>query len=276
MNGPNNFHCPLCGSGSVEEIECIRSKPEGETEFNIPPDKYLRRMARCTACGVFINRHSLIPQDFYSGKYNAETYKDKLRSTFQRIMSLPREMSDNKQRVVRVHKFLAGHGRIPTATRILDIGSGLCVFLAEMKKLGYHCTCIDPDQSSVEHAIENAKVDDAFTGSVENFSSHKKFDVVTLNKVLEHVENPLGMLLKAKELLEKEGHVYLELPDADGALKLGGIIDREEFYIEHLTVFNPKSMAVLIEKAGLNICEIKQIVEPSGKATIYSLADNLK
>ena len=35
---------------------------------------------------------------------------------------------------------------------VLDIGSGLCVFLAELKKYCKSVTCIDPSANAINHA----------------------------------------------------------------------------------------------------------------------------
>ena len=74
----------------------------------------------------------------------------------------------------------------------------------------------------------------------------------------------------AKKLLNNRGVIYLELPDGDTALKYGDIINREEFYIEHHTVFNENSARLLAQKAGLKVLEIKSVHEPSDKYTLYA------
>ena len=64
--------------------------------------------------------------------------------------------------------------------------------------------------------------------------------------------------------------IYLELPDAEGALNANGFIDREEFYLEHYTIFTRDSLSYLIENAGFKSHIIKRIYEPSDKYTLYS------
>ena len=59
-------------------------------------------------------------------------------------MSLPYKKSDNKQRVDRINKYFITNSKFKKDLKVLDIGSGLCVFLAELKKYFNDLTCIDP------------------------------------------------------------------------------------------------------------------------------------
>jgi 2-polyprenyl-3-methyl-5-hydroxy-6-metoxy-1,4-benzoquinol methylase len=252
------------------KVADIRTKPVLETDFKIPANKYYREILQCNNCGVFLNNHKLISEGFYESAYNENTYKRRLASSFQKITALPIEQSDNKQRCSRIHAFLNSKGYVPGKTRILDVGSGLCVFLAEMKKYGYFCACLDPDAVAVAHSIEKAEVDAAFSGTLFDFNARDGFDLITLNKVLEHLPNPIETLLRAKNFLKSDGIIYIELPDGDIALRQGEISSRQEFFIEHLAIYNPKSMQKLLEITGLKVIKMEQIIEPSGKATIYS------
>ncbi len=45
--------------------------------------------------------------------------------------------------------------------------------------------------------------------------SRATFDIISFQNVLEHVENPLEMLLKSKELLAEDGHILIFTPVSD-------------------------------------------------------------
>ena len=40
----------------------------------------------------------------------------------------------------------------------------------------------------------------------------KKFDLISFNKVLEHVKNPIMLLKSSKRFLNENGIVYIEVP----------------------------------------------------------------
>ena len=66
------------------------------------------------------------------------------------------------------------------------------------------------------------------------------------------------------------GIIYIEVPDTTAQKKEKS----EEFYIEHLHIFSKKSLSLLLKKTNLKTITINQIVEPSGKFTVYAFAKN--
>ena len=267
--------CMLCGGNELRLMVAIDERPEGETDFGIAASEYHREVVKCGACGLYMNRHAFPMTHLYNKNYNEATYSSNLKSTFDFIMALPERKSDNRQRVARVADFLRRSGLEPTETRLLDVGSGLCVFLAAMKRRGFYCECIDPDPLAVAHAQACAGVDRATACDFADFDSSDAFHMLSFNKVLEHVEDPVAMLAHAKSSLTDDGHVYLELPDGELAEEGGGIVDREEFYVEHYTVFTPTSLRALARQAGFDVVEAGRVHEPSDKYTLYGFLSAL-
>lgn len=265
--------CILCGELDARHCITIRKKPDCETDYGIPAQRYMRSVFQCNHCGVFLNDHCLLQGSFYQGDYNESTYAEGWGTRYEYIMSLPFEKSDNKQRVARIHAFLEMNARKPHQTNVLDIGSGLGVFSAEMLKYGYVAHVVDPDPKSVNHALGVVGVNKAWQGSVLEMDScvfEQKFDFISLNKVLEHVPNPLPALRSLHTLLADNGFAYVELPDGEAAAQSEEIAVRQEFCIEHLTVFGPVSMGWFVEEAGFKMLEMQRIHEPSGKFSIYA------
>lgn len=265
--------CLLCGSTKWRLLAELRVKPRWETDFGIPADSYYREILRCEICGVCISQHDMLPTDVYSQQYNKATYHNDLEKQFLRIMNLPEEKSDNKQRVARVLAFVNDHMGKQDRLKVLDVGSGLCVFLAEMKKHEFYCECLDPDPRATEHALANANVDKAVTCSFDGYQTDIVFDLITFNKVLEHVTNPVHMLNHARAFLGRKGVVYVELPDSEGALVNGSINEREEFYVEHHVIFDIRSTERLAASAGYSVLSIKQMHEPSDKYTVSAFLE---
>ena len=269
-------NCYLCESKKFRLLKKISQKPDNETEFDLCKDQYMRKIKICNFCSVYINDHSYDLDTIYSDQYNSNTYLNDIKTNFNRIQSLPFSRSDNKQRVDRIIKYFKKKGHIINNMKVLDIGSGLGVFPSEIKLHNVNVTCIDPSLVSIKHAKENIKVDQAIHGKFLELQIKEKFDLITLNKVLEHVQNPIKMLSKAAELLKLNGLIYIEVPDGDSALKNGDITSREEFFIEHYTIFNMDSLKYLVSKSNLKIKKIQSIHEPSDKYTIYSFLTSLR
>lgn len=270
---PPSRCCPICDGESLKPIYAYTKPPTKEVRFafSSSPD-YYREIWRCEGCGHFVSVHQMDMSSLYSGDYVTSNYADDdgLRNAFNELVNLPPEKSDNEGRVKCVVGFAASHfaGRSAKPS-ILDIGSGLCVFLNRMKTEGWDCTALDPDVRAAAHARDTVGIK-AIAGDFMKMGVNGHFDVVALNKVLEHVPDPVVMLVKAVELLLPSGFVYLEVPDGDEAAREGR--DREEFAIDHLHVFSPRSVMLLVERAGLRVAVAERVREPSTKVTLRVLA----
>lgn len=256
--------CPFDGTTELERLFEYDEPPEGETVVPVPEgSSYRRVMLRCPTCGHLLNEHDLDLEAIYTGDYMDAIYAgDKLRQTFDRIMALPPERSDN---VARVERMGAGEGRT-----VLDVGSGLGVFPARMKEAGWAVTALDPDPRSVEHTRQAIGVD-AVCADFMKADGLGRFDLVTLNKVLEHVVDPVVMLARARDNVADGGTLYVELPDGEVAATLGP--DREEFGIEHYHAFSMASMCLTATLAGFRVRSAARLREPSTKVTLYAFLE---
>ncbi len=86
--------------------------------------------------------------------------------------------------------------------------------------------------------------------SFDNFlakSKKKKYDFITLIHVIEHVKNPVDMLVTAARLLNTKGLLYIETPNIDSHL-----FSAEKYNYtfltppDHLWLFSPKSFQTLL------------------------------
>lgn len=260
VTGALPLQCP-CRGNRFTTVHMYWEPPTGEVRYaSAPAASYRRELYRCGLCGHYVSVFALAAT-FYQGEYVDATYGDAagIRRTFDRILALPPERSDNAGRVARVNDYAKQHH--PSARTILDVGSGLCVFLARMKDAGWQCIALDPDERAARHARETVGID-AICGSLPVDGS---FDVVTFNKVLEHVEDPIALLALARPIVKQ--FVYIELPDGEAAARAEGF-GREEFFIEHFHVFSLASVSILAERAGFEARAIERLREPSGKYTL--------
>jgi len=207
----------------------------------------------------------------YKGDYASATYGGRMGTAFDRIIGLPPESSDNTGRRNRVLDFVDKRMGAAAEVTLLDIGSGLGVFPYAMRLAGWSCTALDPDPLACEHIAAKAGVATIAADFLEvDPLTLGSFDVVTLNKVIEHVEDPCEMLRKAAHMTSSRGFVYVEVPDGEMAAAEGP--EREEFFIEHHHVFSAASLGLALERSGLRPISIERLREPSGKYTLVSFA----
>lgn len=260
----------ICGSLFFDNIFTYDAPPAGEVRFAFSAGTdYHRKVIRCCYCGHFLSKHNMNEKNLYNGGYVDANYKNPegMETAFQRIINLPTDCSDNTGRVAKVISFAERHfaGYHQEKPDILDVGSGLGVFLYLVKKAGWDCTALDPDERAACHSRERIGIK-AIQGDFFAVALEQSFDVISLNKVLEHVEKPVAMLEKAGHHLNEKGFIYVEVPDGEAAM-LGGP-EREEFYIDHPHIFSAASLAVLAHRAGLKLLEMQRLQEPSSKFTL--------
>lgn len=266
--------CIFCSSTSFSDLFLYEKPPEKETIYNKSiVDSYSRKISRCNNCGHMYSIHNMNLENLYTGNYNSSIYTnlEGMNKTFQKISSLDENKSDNAARCKTLDKFIKDFFKQNenSKIKILDIGSGLGIFPWKMAEHGYAVTGFDPDPNAIRHLEEYLKIP-AICGDYLKDELKGIFDVITLNKVLEHVKDPILMLQKTLKNLSKNGLVYIELPDGEVASREGK--DREEFTIDHLHVFSLQSASLLINKAGFKTLDISRLKEPSSKYTMRAFA----
>lgn len=265
--------CSMCGGTDMAVHFTYSEPPPLETRFPLAKgERYWRELHRCGHCGHYVESFAPDQGSLYAGEYVSTLYqnRDGIRRAFDRINALPPEKSDNVGRVRFVDAYCRGRwGGQARAPRLLDVGAGLGVFPFRMKQLGWDCVALDMDERLAAHHRDVVGMQ-AITGDVRNIEGVGAFDLVTFNKVLEHVAEPAAMLSSVGRLLTPDGLVYVELPDGEAAEAEGK--EREEFLLGHKHVFSFVSFALLIANAGFELLMCERLREPSTKFTLRGFA----
>lgn len=253
--------CLICQKSDFIQKFKYSKKPPIETNFNIK--NYERSYFSCKFCSHWTS-NLILSQDFYYNHYVESTYQGKYFEKFKKIINLKK--SDNNLRVERILNFLT-EKKINLNKNILDVGSGLGIFPYKIKKNFTNTYSLDPDRSMSFFIKKKLNLNHFFC-DFEKLKTRKKFNLITFNKVIEHVNDPKRFLSHTKKFLaEKNSYIYIELPDTETAEKVSK--NREEFCIEHINCFTLKSLNIFLNKCNLKIIEFKRIIEPSGKMTMY-------
>ena len=241
--------------------------PAGEIGFRRESSApYHRELWQFTGSNHFVSTHAMTVATDYTGDYVEATYGDRagVLAAFRKVIDLPPARSDNAGRIARVRAFAEARFGRDRAIRLLDVGAGLGVFPHAVKSAGWSCTALDPDPRAVDHLRDGVGVQ-AVCADFMRADDLGRFDIITLNKVLEHVPDPVAMLARARRFLVDDGFVYVEVPDGEAAIREGP--GREEFFIEHLHVFSFASTVTMIDRAGYQPELVERLREPSTKYT---------
>lgn len=128
----------------------------------------------------------------------------------------------------------------------LEIGAGHGLYLeAAMEKIGDDCTfeALDISESSLELTKSLIKSDKVLyhLKNVFDYRDDEKKDFITMGEVLEHVEDPLSLLKKIKNLIKPEGTIFITTPTNAPSM-------------DHIYLFNTvQEIRDLIDEAGLEI-----------------------
>jgi len=142
--------------------------------------------------------------------------------------------------------------------RVLDVGCGDGARLEILRARGWDVRGVDPDPRAVEAA--RRRLGDRVTeGGLEDAPfAPGSFDVVLLEHVLEHVEDPVDLLRRCRGLLRPGGRLSAVTPNVEG---LGHRTFKAAWRglepPRHLTLFGPKSLEAAARRAGFRRPELR-------------------
>jgi 2-polyprenyl-3-methyl-5-hydroxy-6-metoxy-1,4-benzoquinol methylase len=145
------------------------------------------------------------------------------------------------------------HFQISEGQRILDVGGGGGYFLRLAARLGAVVEGVEPNPIGADRARASGLT--IFTGTVEDYArmnQGRTFDLITANHVLEHTPTPVATLEAMKQLLARQGIIWIAVPNADCYFyrKLKGTWYNADLP-RHLMQFTPTSLQKAGERAGL-------------------------
>lgn len=102
---------------------------------------------------------------------------------------------------------------MPREHRLLDYGSGSGIFLEYMSNKQWTVAGIEPYDQAREGAIQKELI--IYPDTARAKDSEKKFSVITLWHVLEHVHDLDNTIKELKKLLQKNGFLIIALPNIE-------------------------------------------------------------
>lgn len=135
---------------------------------------------------------------------------------------------------------------------LLDVGAYIGVFVEIARDHGWLAEGIEPSGWAVSKARERGLP--VYQGTQQDpVLADRKYDVVTMWDVIEHVTNPLGELRQAYQLLEHGGWLAVHTMDID-SLTSRILGSRWPWLMDmHLYYFSRQTLAEMIRKSGFDI-----------------------
>lgn len=238
--------CYICGSEKFK----VR---EGEVR-----DKRELQVLECLDCSlVYLSDFSHVSEDFYEDsnmhadfnlqKWNKDTdFDDKRRYEFTK------NLITNKD--------------------VLDFGSGNGGYLNYAKASAKTVSALE---------LEKAVVQQYEKYGIELYSDidklDKKFDVITMFHVMEHLSDPKDIIIKLSNKLQDGGKLIIEVPNSDDALLTlyeSKPFSKFTYWSCHLFLFNAHTLRELLLQCGLKVDFIKHIQRYPLSNHLYWLSKN--
>ena len=208
------------------------------------------RTVICMETGLV--RNDPIPGDEELAKFYSEDYR-----TSYKGAAKPR-----KRQIIRNFRRVAGHIRqfrdvLDPAKKVLDVGAGSGEFAYLMTELGKDVVGIEPNAGYAAYCREDLGLDIRTAHLAPDLFEAGQFDLIRLNHVLEHLNDPEKYLSMIAQWLAPGGVLYVEVPNIETYAREKS--KGNMFHYGHIFNFNPWTLRTAAALAGLD--EVPETME---------------
>lgn len=246
-----NISCKCCSSNKL-------SVAYESSFFNLP-------ILRCNECELYFvwDKNSTLDLE----KYYNETYWDVFRNIESK--QYRNEKTDDAYLIKKLPKFIQkiidwiGVRKSLSRSQLLyllplvkgknslfELGSGEGFILEFFEKNGFDVFGIEPSKTNFQIINKKLHHGRCITGSAIDIKSiTKKFDLIILSHVFEHVEDCKEVLLDLKQLLNPTGLIFIDVPNCSNSETLHESV----FNQPHISHFSKKSIEMLSSSVDLSV-----------------------
>ncbi len=144
--------------------------------------------------------------------------------------------------------------------KVLDVGGGsgwlLSIIRGMDARVNYTCV-VDIDEKAKALAEKNGH--HYFQGTIEEFASDEKFDLVLMLNLIEHIKDPRETLVKISTMMSKGGITLIKTPNIES---LDARLFKKSYWgglhcPRHWVLFSQKSFRHLVNGSDLSINKLK-------------------
>jgi SAM-dependent methyltransferase len=236
-----------------ESVPCNYCGVDDATVVFGPGVAQLNRIVRCNRCGLmYASPRAKVPDHVEIAGYDP-TY-DPFHADDTRVLKERLQVRDyDRTRALlnRLH---------PRGGRLLEVGSSLGYLLDVFRKDGWDVVGVEPFYQACRHAREELGLD-VINAILESAAlPDESFDVVLLNHVIEHIDDPIRTLREVNRILKPEGHFVIETPRYDTLMfKLLGRRERSVSCGGHIYFFTTQTLRNLYEAAGFKTVQLDYV-----------------
>ena len=188
------MNCILCNKNDFKTVSTCDSK-----------NKSFLKVVFCKSCGMV--QQSPIPSEKEVNEYYSKDYRQDYKKTF--IPKIKHVYRAGNLALDRIN-FLKERNLLKGS--LLDVGAGGGEFTYLSNRLGFISEGIEPNLGYSSFARNEYGIN-LQTGHLTDVN--KNFDLITMFHALEHIPNPIKTFKKLYELLNKDGIVFIEVPNIE-------------------------------------------------------------
>lgn len=230
--------------GAVQRF--IEEDPWGEH-----PAPFLREQrwsfVACKDCGQMFHRY-ILDEEWNERRFSKWMSQDAIEEFEKRFKSPEndfRKAASYTAHILQIEQLTRAQ-RGSSALRVLDFGCGYGEFLSMCAMYGFEAYGVDRSPAK----RDNNSFANVFC-RIEDVSGMSPFHALTLFDVLEHLDDPHGMMLQLRELLATEGILVLETPDCSGVRTIETRSDYGNIHpLDHINAYTPETLKCFAMRLG--------------------------
>lgn len=238
--------CPLCKSKTTAKILTSHNR-HGRHDIDTN-DTFT--LMQCSTCRLVFLADITIDEAYYKKYYDTGYYESRATDNLisQAVTKLTHWSRQQKNKYL-----LKSAPKRTQALKILDVGSGDGSFLESLDEHSFEKYGIEINKEGI--ALSRGEKFTLYEKDITEIDfGKKKFDIITLWHVLEHLTNPRLVFKKMHEILADDGIIVFATPNTDS---LGFHLGKKYwFHLDsprHLMLFNMKTVQFVCEKTGFTI-----------------------
>jgi 2-polyprenyl-3-methyl-5-hydroxy-6-metoxy-1,4-benzoquinol methylase len=134
---------------------------------------------------------------------------------------------------------------------LLDVGAGMGFFVSEAIANGWQAIGVEPAAEGVAKA-KSLGNDAILNCALSGLTDGRKFDIVTLWDVIEHVNDPLSFLEEASRRVQENGYLIIECINYQSADVIEYLENHWIWQLDHMWYLTPPVLETLLRQIGFN------------------------
>ena len=252
----NKRKCPLCGEANNKQVY----------KAQLPVDHGLLGksicIVQCQKC-KFLYNDILVSREILANHY-------KYCSVYQKAGTIQYFNQDYVNIADYLSKFI-----VDKNTNILDLGCSQGKLLLQLQKRGFdNLTGVQLSESNCEWLTKNNII--AINSDIFEISSNKKYDLIILSQVLQHIMDIQLLMTKICDLLSDQGILYISVPPVNYYSFHNNRVPFHLFFPQHINHFSLHSINILLMKFDFKLISADfsqfQVVQNSFSPTMRILS----